>query len=88
MHTMNNHDYLIGDLLNENDDKIRIAKASLINEKFIYDPILLEIVKELKKDKFSFLDLAKNCGIDVAVRAVVLSNTTQKHKIKMEQKNE
>ncbi len=82
---MDNQNFLIGDLLNENDDALRIQKANMVNEKFIYDSLLLAIVKELKKDEFSFENLGRNQGIKVAIKAVQLANAAKNHQIKMEQ---
>ncbi len=70
---MNEIEFMIGDMLN--DEKRRIIYIPLVDLSKITDPELLIISQVAMENKeFTFLDLFKRFGKDVAVKAMDLAN--------------
>ncbi len=73
---MNNHDYIIGQMLN--DEEARLQYAQFIEEDFFKCEDTKKVLRCLKKDEFSFELLMRECGQKVVCHAMGLANETIK----------
>lgn len=81
---MNNHEYTIGLLLN--DEEMRIKKKDTFNTNHIFDKDLIIIIKSLQEDEFSFHKLLMSHGKKIALLAIELANKAIKIKLMNEKK--